>query len=258
VTNPTSGYNPPDRQQPQSTPEVARQEAAAVAQTAAERGGQVGDTAGEQVRRVASETRQQARDLLREGRGQLVDQAKEGQRRAAGGLHTLADQLSDMAEKTDGEGLAPEVVRQAAERTRGFANWLDEREPGALLDEVRAFARRRPGVFLTGAALAGVLVGRLTRGAVAAASDDSDSGTDNSSTTPRAADSRPMTVPSANPMPDQPVTTPAAPSYSVPPPPPAGTPGDYPGPATTPATPSYSVPPGSPTGPGDYPGPVTR
>jgi hypothetical protein len=264
VTDPTGGHNPPNRQQSQSTPETAKQEATALAQTAAERGGQVGDTAGEQVRRVASETGQQARDLLREGRDQLHQQAKEGQRKAAGGLHALADQLNEMAEKTDGEGLAPEVVRQAAERTRGVANWIDGREPGALLGEVRAFARRRPGVFLAGAALAGVLAGRLTRSAVAAASDDSGSGAQGAPAGRHSAD--PAPVPSANPMPGRPA---ASPSYSVPPP--VGPPAGYSEPATTPTpspvprlpantpSPSYSVPPAPPVGPpGDYPGPVTR
>jgi hypothetical protein len=235
MTDPTGGHNPSYRQEePQSTPEAAKQEAAGVARAAAERGAQVGDTAGEQARRVASETARQARDLVREGRGQLVEQAKEGQRKAASSLHTLADQLRDMAEKNEGDGLVPEVVHQAAERTRGVATWLDEREPGALLDEVRAFARRRPGVFLAGAAFAGVLVGRLTRGAVAG-NDSSGDSTPESPARPAA-----TPVPAAPPVPaaapGQPVGGPTAPGYSVPPPPqPAtwtGTPGEYSGPVT--------------------------
>jgi hypothetical protein len=177
MTQSTGGYSPPHREpETQSTPEVAKRAAADVARTAVQSGGEVGDTAGDQARRVASETAQQARDLMQEGRHQLVDQAREGQRKAASGLHTLADQLRDMSQKTDGEGLAPEMVRQASERTRSVAAWLDEREPGALLDEVRRFARRKPGTFLACAAIAGVLAGRLTRGAVAANSDDSNTG----------------------------------------------------------------------------------
>jgi hypothetical protein len=205
MTQATGGYSPPHRQQETpSTPELAKREAADVARTAAQSGGQVGETAGDQAMRVASATAEQARDLLAEGRTQLVDQAREGQRKAAGGLHTLADQLRDMSQKSDEEGLAPELARQASERARGVATWLDEREPGALLDEVRRFARRRPGMFLAGAAIAGVLAGRLTRGAVAAASDDS-SGSSN----------------------DQPANRPApAPGYSTQAtPPPVGAPG---------------------------------
>ena len=45
-----------------------------------------------------------------------------------------------------------------------FAGKLQNREPAELLDEVRSFARRKPGLFLLGAAAAGVVAGRLTRG----------------------------------------------------------------------------------------------
>ena len=48
-------------------------------------------------------------------------------------------------------------------RVQQVADWLDRREPGQALDDVRNFARRHPGAFLTGAAIAGVVVGRLTR-----------------------------------------------------------------------------------------------
>jgi len=153
---------------------VARDEAAGIAQTAGSRGSDVAGTVGEQASRVASETSRQARNLVREGRDQLADQTRHGQQRAAGGLRKAADQLHQMSEKADGQGVVPELARQAADRTRGIADWLDKREPGDLVDEVRRFARRKPGAFLLGATLAGVAVGRLTRGAVAAHSDDND------------------------------------------------------------------------------------
>jgi hypothetical protein len=52
---------------------------------------------------------------------------------------------------------------------------LQNREPAQLLDDVRSFARRKPGLFLLGAAAAGVLAGRLTSGVKAAHSDTSPS-----------------------------------------------------------------------------------
>jgi hypothetical protein len=189
---------------------------------------------------------------MAEGRTQLADQARQGQRKAAGGLHTLADQLHDMSQKADGEGLAPEIARQAAERTRGVASWLDEREPGALVEEVRRFARRKPGAFLAGAAIAGVLVGRLTRGAVAAASDDSSGDSRGDSSGSNGA-------PAARPMPTTPPATSPHP-YAAP------APGAVPGQPRMPA-PGYSAPPAPPPvtqprtwdeTPAQYPGPVTR
>ena len=57
-----------------------------------------------------------------------------------------------------------------------FADRLQNREPAELLDEVRSFARRKPGLFLLGAAAAGVLAGRLTSGVRAAHADSSGNG----------------------------------------------------------------------------------
>jgi hypothetical protein len=67
-------------------------------------------------------------------------------------------------------------VSQAGARAHGAADWLEQRQPGDLVDEARSFARQRPGTFLIGAAVVGVLAGRLTRGAVAAHSEDGASG----------------------------------------------------------------------------------
>ena len=71
-------------------------------------------------------------------------------------------------------GVATEVARQAAQRAHGLADHLDRHEPAELLDQVRAYARRRPVAFLAGAAVLGVLAGRMTRGL---ASSDNGSGT---------------------------------------------------------------------------------
>ena len=147
-----------------STTDVARDEAAGVGQHAREAGGQVAQTATDQARQVAAETGRQARDLLGEAQGQARDQAAVQQQRAARQLHTVADELGQMASNGGQSGVATEFARQAAGRVHGAASWLEEREPADLLDEVRHFARRRPGVFLIGAALAGLAAGRLTRG----------------------------------------------------------------------------------------------
>lgn len=163
---------PVETRNSQSTPEAVRDEAADVARSAARSGADVLSTVAGQAKQVTGETTRQARNLMEEGRGRLADQARQGQRKAADGLHALADQLEEMSHKADGDGVASDVVRQAAERTRGAASWLERHEPGDLLTEVRAFARRRPGVFLAGAAVAGVLAGRLTRGAVSAKDDE--------------------------------------------------------------------------------------
>ena len=102
-------------------------------------------------------------------RGQVREQASTQQHQAALHLRAVADELSEMAAKGGQSGLATQVAQEAAERVRGVASWLDQREPGDLLDGVRDFARRHPGTFLVGAAVAGVVAGRLTRGLTSAA-----------------------------------------------------------------------------------------
>lgn len=163
-----------------STTDVVRDEAAGVGQSVKDAGGHVTQTAADQAKEVAAETRQQARDLMHEGRQQLREQAVSGQQKAAQGLTTVADELREMAEGSSQSGTASELARQGADRLNQLASWLQNREPGDLIEEVRSFARRRPGAFLLGAALAGVAAGRLTGGGVAAVKQSGD----NSSTTP--------------------------------------------------------------------------
>lgn len=128
-------------------------------------------TASEQATQVTREARRQANDLLGEARQQVTEQARTGQRKAGDGLRALAGELHEMADGGQDHGPASDLAKQAAGRVDDLAAWLDRREPGDLIDDVRNLARRRPGAFLVGAALAGVLAGRLTRGVVDANRD---------------------------------------------------------------------------------------
>ena len=56
----------------------------------------------------------------------------------------MAGELHSMAENSDQPGVASDLVRQAAERSSSVASWLDNRNPGSLVDEVKSFARQRP------------------------------------------------------------------------------------------------------------------
>ncbi|WP_433388141.1 hypothetical protein [Micromonospora sp. KLBMP9576] len=145
------------------TGQRARQEASRVGHQATQAGGQVAHAAAEQGGHVASEVRRQAHDLTGETRTQLHDQVRTQQHRAAEGLRGIGRELGSMAERSEDSGMASQAVRRVADAAQQAAGWLDEREPGAVVDEVRAYARRHPGTFLAGAAVAGVLVGRFTR-----------------------------------------------------------------------------------------------
>jgi hypothetical protein len=102
----------------------------------------------------------------------VSDQAGTQQRRLAGGLSTTGQQLTQMASSSQEQSFATDLVRAVGERVGDVGQWLEGRGPDELLDEVRRFARRRPGTFLLVAAGAGIVLGRLTRGLKDASSDD--------------------------------------------------------------------------------------
>ena len=163
----------PTSQSP-STKDLAKERAAGVSSTAKESAQQVAGTATQQAGQVASEVSSQARNLVGDAKTAAQMQVNDQRDKAVGGLRSLGSELSSMADKSDEGGLAADIARQVADRVHQIADFLDGREPAELLEDVRSIARRKPGTFLIGAALAGVLAGRVTRGAVSAAkSDDS-------------------------------------------------------------------------------------
>ena len=129
-------------------------------------------TAKEEVANVASEAKYSAQDLLAQAKSGLTSQAGTQQQKAAEGLRTMSSQLHSMASAPDQQGMASDLIRQAAQRSESVASWLENKQPGDLLGEVQRFARNRPGTFLLLAAGAGVLAGRLTRGLTAGATDN--------------------------------------------------------------------------------------
>jgi hypothetical protein len=159
-----------------STAAAVGEEAKSVASDAAQSGRQVAETAASGAKDVVSEATTQLRQLFDQLRSELDGQASSQGQRAVGGLRSLADELREMASSTQQQGIAGEAAHQAADRASSFADWLDNKQPGDILDEVRTLARRRPGAFLLGAAALGVLGGRLTRGLAGGGSGQQSSG----------------------------------------------------------------------------------
>lgn len=146
-----------------SKTDTAKEEAAHVAGQAAGAAQNVAGTAKAEAANVASEVKTNAKDLLYQAKSDLTSQAGAQQQKAAEGIRTISSQLRTMAEAPEQQGVAADLVRQAAQRSESVASWLENRDPGSLLDEVKTFARQRPGTFLLLAAGAGVLAGRLGR-----------------------------------------------------------------------------------------------
>jgi hypothetical protein len=124
---------------------------------------------------VAGEAKYQVRNFVDQTRSQLRGQVTNQQSQLASRLNGWASELGSMASKSDDSGPMTDLAQEASRRVGEISHWLDNHEPSDLLDEVKRFARRRPVAFLALAAAAGVVAGRVTRGAVAAnTSVDSD------------------------------------------------------------------------------------
>jgi hypothetical protein len=140
--------------------------AGAPASTAADETREVGKTASEEFKNVTSEAGAQVRNLAEEARTQVEEQSRSQRDRLVSTLSTFSDDLDSMRQDGSGnQSMAADVVRVVSERSRELSQRLDGREPRELLAEVRSFARRRPGTFLLGSLAAGLVAGRLLRGA---------------------------------------------------------------------------------------------
>jgi len=181
MSNMTGGYQPPTTPTyPEttgttsgtgSTTDTAKSEAANVGSTAKDAGGQVAATAADQAKNVAGETRRQAQDLINQAQSQVQEQTAVQKDKAATSLRSLSHELRSIAEgNAPQNGMTSDLTRQAADKMQEIASWIEQRDAGSMLEEVRQLARRKPGTFLLGAALAGVAAGRLTRGMTAGGS----------------------------------------------------------------------------------------
>lgn len=151
-----------------STADVAKQEAAAVKDTAVDAGKNVADTAKDEAANVVAQTKVQAKSLLDSVGAQVSEQAGTQQHRLQEAVHGLAGELESMVSGSQESGPLTDLARQGADKGGEIARWLDRHEPTDVLTEVKSFARRRPVMFLVLCGAAGVVAGRLTRGAIGA------------------------------------------------------------------------------------------
>jgi hypothetical protein len=123
----------------------------------------VAQTAKDDLRSVAEEVGDQARHVTADAKEKLRQQADTQQRQLADRISGLSGDLRKMAGDQP-ESPARTLVGEMADRGSAFAEYLGQRSPQQVLDEVQDFARRRPGAFVLAAAAAGFVVGRLGKG----------------------------------------------------------------------------------------------
>ncbi|MFI5707099.1 hypothetical protein [Kribbella sp. NPDC051620] len=145
-----------------SVTDAARAEAGQLKETSADAVREVAQSVKEKTSDVASDAREQTRRLVGQTRDELAGQAGQQKDRAADSLRAVGDELRGMAEHGQ-SGLGAQLARQGAGFANQAADFLQQHEPGELLDEVRRYARRKPGTFLLMAAAAGMVAGRMTR-----------------------------------------------------------------------------------------------
>lgn len=162
-----------DLDQPNSTKDVASGEAKSVAQDAKSSASDVAGTAQQQAGEVLHEATDQLKTLIDQLKSEFGGQSSGQQQRLASGLTSLADELDGMSRGSEQSGVASDLARQASTRARDAATWMENREPGDVVEEVKRFARQRPGTFLAATALVGLVAGRMTRGIADEARDDS-------------------------------------------------------------------------------------
>jgi hypothetical protein len=165
---------------------TAGQEARRVQSVATTQARQVKGTAARQTAAVARSTENDVRELAGAVRGQadevraeLVDQAREMLAETRDQIQGQADvqalRLARAVHQVGGQAVAlsdgrPAQAGPLVDYAEAAATWLDrvachieERGVEGLATDVVDFARRRPGVFLAGAAVVGFGIGRLIR-----------------------------------------------------------------------------------------------
>lgn len=140
-----------------------------VASTAKEQATDVASQAIEQTAAVAGQAKDQAMQLVSQATTEAKTQANAQTERLADGLRTVAGQIQALVEgRTYEAGPLPDYARQATDQLQQLATRIGDGGVEGVVQDVQRFARRRPGMFLAGAALAGFFGGRLLRGAQSA------------------------------------------------------------------------------------------
>ena len=151
---------------------AAKEEGQQLAQSAADSTKQVARTARHEASSVVSEAGSQGRRLAEMARDQVGGQIDTQRRQLADTLRTTGEELRS-GQSDEQSKLTSELTRRAADQAGSVADYLERTDATEVLDQVRRFARRRPGTFLLIAAAAGVVTGRVVRSVASAGSSPS-------------------------------------------------------------------------------------
>ncbi len=159
----------------EDTAGTARETAGTAVASAGQGAREVVDETGAHARELASEAAQHAREVSAQVGEQVREQLRDRTAQGAGQLRAVVDQLGALRDgRPEEAGPLLQYVDDARRRIAQYASRLEQGGPDAVTADLRRFARRRPGMFLLGAGLAGFVAGRVARsGALSASGDDS-------------------------------------------------------------------------------------
>lgn len=117
---------------------------------------------GEQLKVQGQRAAGVVAEKMKEKVAGVVDQRKI---ETSGNLQQIAGALRDVGHTLEGNGLGAvgRVTDRAAEQVERTADYLRRRDFDGLVRDTRDFARNHPEIFVGGAVLAGVLLGRFLR-----------------------------------------------------------------------------------------------
>ncbi len=128
-------------------------------------GQQVTEQAKRQGQQFAQQARQQASDLASRGGEQIKSQLDYQKHQASQRLTPVQSALRETAQqlRRQGQGPVAGYADSASEQVERFSGYLRETSVEEITEEVRGFARSRPTLFLSGAALLGFLGTRFLK-----------------------------------------------------------------------------------------------
>ncbi|MCL4298524.1 MAG: hypothetical protein KJ077_22495 [Anaerolineae bacterium] len=119
---------------------------------------EVAKQAVEQVQHKAQEVADQAQDQAKSAVAARKDQAVGQLGSVAQAFRTTSNEL-----RNQDNGMIAQYADKAAEQVDRFSSYLEERDIDQLLGDAENFARSKPELFLGGAFLVGLLVGRFIK-----------------------------------------------------------------------------------------------
>ncbi len=128
------------------------------------RTGEATEQAKQQGQQFASQARQQANRLASQGGEQVKGQLANQKHQASQRLAPVQTALRETAHQLRKQGQnSAQYVDRATDQVERFSDYLRETDVDEIIGEVRGIARRRPALFLGGAATLGFLATRFLK-----------------------------------------------------------------------------------------------